>query len=325
MVIIAGNTNDISSIAEDYLPGSVERLVLQTMSESPATYRFDSLDQLRFELMLRKEVVDAALALNRSGISFSTFHKSRSNEDYWERLDNGGFKLQSGVSPARAIMDIYEHGPAYATECATAMQIVYYRAILEVFGPEAFNRMFPTIYLMNWHNLDPLIEGVGIPRTVDDLLIGDRAYFSNPDVDPKVPEWQGENVIVMPRGLYYGHGAGIRTAESMIRTLNAHRELGATKSAYLRDVVGRLDYKQLANLYDRSASHMAAPAHIVQAAQPAQTAAPVQTVQAAQPVQTVQATQPAQVAAPAQPVQATQPVHLVWSPFPPPISRGVSR
>ena len=85
-------------------------------------------------------------------------------------------------------------------------------------------------------------------------LLGDRGYFRNPDVNPKTPEWQGENVIVLPDSLYYGHGIGIADADDMIKALNSNRIAGAERSAYLLDMAGRPDYRQLASLYSDMAS-----------------------------------------------------------------------
>jgi len=254
MITVSGRSFDISTVMGEYPQDSVERQLLTTMSQSAEEYRYDSLGQLKFELRLRNEIVNAARELYRSGLSFATFHKSKCNETYWERTDNGGFRLKDGVSPSEAISDIFTNGDKYATECATAMLIVYYKALLNVFGKDPFDKQFPKIELLNWHITDPLLLAVGIPRKTKDVLLGDRGYFDNPDVDPATPEWQGENVIVLPGGLYYGHGIGIKTAEAMIRALNAHRKTDATQSAAFLDSVSRPDFKKLAGIYNRYAA-----------------------------------------------------------------------
>ena len=260
MITITGTSFDVSTMMDDYPRGSIERQLLEVMSQSAENYRFDSLSQLQFELRLRKEIVKAARELNDSRFSFAIFHKSRVNTEYWERTPNGGFRLKSGASPSDAIRDIFTNGVAYATECATAMIIIYYKALLSVYGDKLFNEVFPSIYLMNWHGIDPLLRSVGIPRKTKDVLLGDRKYFDNPDVNPKTPEWQGENVIVLPGDLYYGHGIGINTAEEMIRSLNGNRKKNATRSAFLLDSAGRPDFDQLAGIYQR---HTAQTAHLV--------------------------------------------------------------
>lgn len=246
MITISGSPPQLSEIVEEYPENSVERQLLNEMSQSTETYRYDTLEQLKFELSMRREIVNAARQLNASGMNFSVFHKSKANPDYWERTSNGGFLLKSGVKASDAIRDIFQNGSKYATECATAMVIVYYKALLEILPEETFNRLFPSIYLMNWHRLDPLLREVGAPKAVTDILLGDRGYFINPEVDPEVSELQGENVIILPGGLYYGHGIGITTAERIIRILNANRIEDATESAYfIEDSAARPDFKKL--------------------------------------------------------------------------------
>jgi len=266
MITVSGRSFDASALAEEYPRGSVERQVLETMSQSAENYRFDTAEQLKFELLLRRSTVNAALELNRSRFAFATFHQSKCNPEYWERTPNGGFRLKSGANPSAAIRDIFVNGGQYASECATAMVIVYYRALLQAYGETLFDTLFPDIYLMNWHGVDPRLRSIGMPRSVKDALPGDRQYFDNPDVDPKTPEWQGENVIVLQGGRYYGHGVGIRTAEQMIRALNFNRKPGATRQAYLRDTAGRPDFKMLASLPERYAARTA---HLVWSFPPA--------------------------------------------------------
>lgn len=252
MILLYNKPLDIDEMMSEYPEGSIERLVLWQMYEGKGKYRYESLDQLRFELLLRREIVQASRDLNKSKFAFAVFHKSRANDKYWDRTENGGFKLKEGVQPSDAIRDIFVSGRQYATECATAMVIVYYKALLEVFGESLFNTLFPEIYLMDWYLRDPLLKEVGIPRQVSDILIGDRGYFANPDVSPKTPELQGENVIVLPKDLFYGHGIGITTADNIINALNANRKRDATRSAYFMEEVSRPDFKRLAEVYNRN-------------------------------------------------------------------------
>ncbi|MEL7609029.1 MAG: protein-glutamine gamma-glutamyltransferase [Bacillota bacterium] len=254
MIQIAGRPFDETALMGEFAQDSVERQVWSKMAQSSETYRFDSVAQLRFELTLRREIVNAARALDRSAFAFAVFHYSKCNPKYWKRTGNGGFELLGDAKPSEAIRDIYTNGHLYATECATAMVIVYYKALLEVFGDELFDATFPKITLMNWHGLPPLLREVGIPRPAKDVLLGDRGYFDNPDVDPETPQWQGENVIVLPDDLYYGHGIGIRTAEEIIRALNSNRFEGATQSAEFLDSLARPNFKRLFEVSSRGAS-----------------------------------------------------------------------
>jgi protein-glutamine gamma-glutamyltransferase len=268
MVVISGGTFDVSKLIEEYPPGGIERELLEIMSQSDGKYSCGSPGELKFELKFRRAVVDSAVRLNHSGMRFAVFNKSKCNEEYWDRMDNGGFRLKEGADPATAVNDIFNHGGRYATECATAMVIVFYRAALDIFGAETFNRLFPQVTLLNWHGMDPLLRGIGDPRSVDDILYGDRAYFANPDVDPKAPQWRGENVIVLPDGLYYGHGIGIAPAERVIAALNKKRRKDAEQSAYLRKDASRPNYRRLYMVSERYAAE-SVPAHLVWGAFPA--------------------------------------------------------
>lgn len=245
MIQIAGNPMDAQSLETQYPQGSTERAVLQILSGSEKTYTYDSADALRFELALRAATVAVARELDRSGMDFAVFRKSRCNPDYWTRTADGGFLLKRGAESGAAIRDIYQNGSLYATECATAILIVFYKAVLDVFQDALFNQTFPTIQLMNWRHVASVFESVGLMRPVADALPGDRRYFINPDVDPVTPEWQGENVILLDDGLYYGHGIGIRDADAIVRALNRARAEDANQSAYLMKSAGRPDFHKL--------------------------------------------------------------------------------
>jgi protein-glutamine gamma-glutamyltransferase len=101
---------------------------------------------------------------------------------------------------------------------------------------------------MNWRRLDRYLRGVGMIEKHPDYFPGDRRYFMNPDVDPLVPQWQGENVIDLGNRLYYGHGVGIQPAGGIIESLNRNRAEDADQSAYLMDGAGRPDFQSLAAL-----------------------------------------------------------------------------
>ena len=248
MITVAGKTVQPDAVPE-IRAGSTEKQVLSLMAASTAQFSFSSMERLQFELSLRAQTVAAARELDRSDLSFSTFRKSKCNPEFWDRTNEGGFRLKTGANAAAAILDIFRNGRKYATECATAMVIVYYRALLAVFGEEKFNRVFPRIELMNWHHLDRLIREVGLMNKFPLYLPGDRRYFANPDVDPVTPEWQGENVIDLDGRLYYGHGVGILNAEQIIKALNRNRIEDADDSAYLMDSAGRPDFEKLYRVF----------------------------------------------------------------------------
>lgn len=245
MILINNRPADTATLMKIYPENSTESKILRAFLSDEGGHSFSSEERLDFELKLRSEIVRAAEALSRSRLAFRVFRETFCNKEYWDRMPDGGFALKASVKPSEAIRDIYKNSHKYGTECATAMLIVYYKALLEVFGDEAFDQTFTKIYLMNWHRIEPLLREVGLMGKTDIYLPGDRRYFKNPDVDPATPEWQGENVIDLGGGFYYGHGAGRHRAESFIRMLNRNRIEDADESAYLMDTVGNPNYDKL--------------------------------------------------------------------------------
>jgi protein-glutamine gamma-glutamyltransferase len=237
MILIKNEPFDAAPLIAEYPEGSMERKILTQMAGSQEQHRYDSAEHLKFELRLRKEIIDAANELYRSDLDFAIFRKSTCNPDYWNRTDDGGFSLKEGVKPSDAISDIFKNSSKYATECATAMLIIYYRALQNIYSEELFNRTFPAIHLMNWHRIEKNLREVGAMRPAKEYFPGDRRYFANPDVDPLTPEWQGKRHRSR-NGLYYGHGIGRYDAETMIRALNENRREDADESAYLIDAAG---------------------------------------------------------------------------------------
>ena len=251
MITIKNQPPD-DSLNKGYPPMSLERQILDTLISSSTIYNYNSIDQLKFELRMRREIINAAEALFRSGMSFAVFRKSECNPVYWQRMDDGGFALRPGIKASDAIRDIFKNGDKYATECATAMVIIYYKALLEIFPEDIYNEMFPNIYLMDWSQIARELREIGWMQPAKDYLPGDRRYFDNPEVDPITPEWQGENVIDMDNGIYYGHGIGKHKADTFIKALNRRRKKDAEISAYLMDSAGRPNFKRLFDLYKKS-------------------------------------------------------------------------
>jgi len=245
MIIIRNDSFDISQMSNNYPENSIERQILDEMNQGFGRYEYDSLEELKFEIRMRRQIIENAIDLNESEFSFEDFSKSRCNEDFWIRMNIGGFELKEGINPSDAINDIFINGSRYATECATAVVIIYYKSLVDVFGEEKFNLLFPKIELVGWNIGETLLEKAAMPEMVEDIILGDRQYFYNPDVNPEEEEWQGENVIVMPNYMYYGHGIGIKTEEEIINELNMNRKENATQSAYLNDTAGRLNFRKL--------------------------------------------------------------------------------
>lgn len=234
------NTFDTSALTP------LEKSILRDKQRSPVVYRYDSPEALRFELNMRSRIVSQAYALDASGISFATFENSFGNPQYWTRTDNGGLRQNTGVSSSNAIRDIFANGRLYGFECATAMVVVLYKATLDSIGDNAFNANFQNLLLYDW-NYDNDLRLVTV-FNINEAYPGDVLYFRNPDHDPARPEWQGENVIKLADDLYYGHGIGIGSGETIIDGLNRARRPGSTISAYLTDQVEHPDFAHIRSL-----------------------------------------------------------------------------
>ena len=249
MIIVSGEQFNTATILDKYTKNSIERQLLTSLSSGSENYQYDNLGQLEFELKLRKEIVYSAIDLNNSNLEFAIFKKSKCNPKFWIRTENGGFLLNDSVKSSDAISDIFTNGSMYATECATALMIIYYKALLNTYGENSFDKVFTKIFLMSWMVIEPLLREVGNISSVKDILLGDRVYFNNPDFNPKTTEWEGENAIVLPNSLFYGHGIGINEAGSIIHSLNGNRKEGSTQSAYLMKSAGRPNFIKLYENY----------------------------------------------------------------------------
>ncbi|MCG7408754.1 protein-glutamine gamma-glutamyltransferase [Paenibacillus sp. ACRRX] len=223
-----------------------EQGILAQKERSPETYYYNSLEALDFELKMRTSIVEAATALNFSGVDFAVFERSRCNEQFWVRAENGGFQLRPDVLPSDAINDIFQQGKLYAFECSAAIVIILYKATLDMIKKEAFNAYFQDLFIWDW-NYDSDLKLVA-KRTSREVYPGDILYFKNPDHDPQFPEWQGENVILLANDLYYGHGIGIRSKQAIIDALNKARAPGSTTSAFLTEDVIHPDFEYLRGL-----------------------------------------------------------------------------
>lgn len=221
----------------------VQQEIISRMAKSQGVYAYESLNQLRFELKLRNQIVEAAGALQNSGVSFASFDTSRCNPAFWDLTERGGFRIKAGVLPSEGVLDIYRNGRQYAFECATAMVIIYYRAVLQSIDLQSFNGLFANIILYDWQYDQDL--GLTTNQEVE-FLPGDVLYFKNPDFDPSTPEWQGENAVLMGHDTYYGHGIGITGAEEIINFLNNERRPGGSQPAFLLDQATRPDFTYLA-------------------------------------------------------------------------------
>lgn len=286
MIKIGDSEASYEEISSKYKTNKVTEEILKKLTSSTKEYNFDSFEQLKFELDLRDNIIKSAEELFKSDFKFRTFRKAMCNEDFWKLTDDGGFMLKEDKTPSEAIKDIFIHSSKYGTECATAMVIIYYKALLNMFPEKLFDELFSGLQLFGWYSVDDDLS-LRVYEKLEDYLPGDCRYVKNPDVDPLKPEWQGENVIDLGNGLYYGHGIGITSVERIIELLNERRKEDAKESAYLTDLANHPNFKLLYRKLQNYAPAIPAPE-------------PIPTPE------TTPATQP-EVEAEAEPIPATAP------------------
>ena len=97
MIEISGNVVKPENIIRDYANDATEQKIIDLIAESTEEYNYESMEQLKFEIKMRKEIINSALELNESDMGFATFRKSKCNLDFWNRTDEGGFVLKDGV------------------------------------------------------------------------------------------------------------------------------------------------------------------------------------------------------------------------------------
>lgn len=243
MILVAGSN---SFGLNPFTLSELERRMLLDKQNSRVVYRYPSEDALEFELKMRTHIVEAAKALYAGGANFATFAGSKCNEQYWTRTENGGFRLKRGVRPSDGINDIFINGHLYGFECAGAIIIILYKAVLDTVGEAVFNAYFQNLFLRDWQ-YDRDLRLITTYNKYE-AYPGDVLYFKNPDHDPETPEWQGENVVMLDDNLYFGHGIGIEPGQDIVAALNRMRREGSIRSAYLQDMVVSPDFEYLRSL-----------------------------------------------------------------------------
>lgn len=227
---------------ENWQLGSIEKTIIQRMQNAPVFFSYNSRYELLFELKLRKNIIQSAKEMEKSQAVFSSFAYARCNPRYWQLTRAGGFLLRPDVLPADAIQDIYRNSSLYAFECATAIPIIYYHAILNSIGSHLFNLLFQNLYLYSWHTDTDL--GI-ITFNSNHFLPGDVLYVNNPDFEPKTPWFRGVNAVLLDDGKLFAHGFNIRTLKEIIQILNGKRKPDSYQSAYLTKLVTRPSFKYL--------------------------------------------------------------------------------
>jgi protein-glutamine gamma-glutamyltransferase len=195
-------------------------------------------------IAFRAHVVQAAKDLAASGASFSGSHETdKVNQDLWTMGYGGKMQVRKWLAdgeigkPSTALRDIFANGKAYGFECATAMMVIYHKAILDHVGDEAFDKLFSeprNLAFFRWDIEDSdYVDAKKLVHRPMPLAPGTHYYFENPDAAPENSAFRGENVIYLGEGQFYAHGivgdsgTYLVTEKDIVDTLSALRAAGA--------------------------------------------------------------------------------------------------
>jgi len=167
------------------------------------------------------------------------------------RADIWTFKLQTNVTASQALDAFFATPEVYAMECATAISVLHYAAVRFAFfkatGSDAlFDERFADMTIGRLgQGTENDIAAARKLVTTGGMRLGDHAYFHNPSAHPKAVAggWNGENVIILGKDLYFGHPFGITSSDKIIQKLNSVHDPAIKKpqSAYLGGPIYRLD------------------------------------------------------------------------------------
>lgn len=201
------------------------------------------------QAQLQLNIVKAAKAFHAAGVNFSGSSKTdKVNQELWWMGYGGKMGVRQGVKPSDALNDIFKNGSKYGMECATGTLVVLYKGILDTIGPNDFDRAFAKTRMFRWNIKDDDFVKAEQVGNLPGYWPGDHTYFKNPEYDPAHSAFQGENVIYLGGGMYFGHGLGIVSEREVVSSLNNLRRPGATRSAFRDDFELRLDGRKIAAL-----------------------------------------------------------------------------
>lgn len=262
-----GNIDRYQQIVEKHVPGgvlvdadfdgqlSVHDKVIVEEGGKPRALELAKADVDR--LTLDAAVVGAAHDMAQAKHKFAGIEEAKFSGKFFEPNGTPGtFELKPGVSPSEAVQDIFANPKDYEFECATAIVVTYYKATLDALGPEAFDRIAKDLTIGPWRMEGDLRSNLreqgsagarAQPGFEETLRPGDYTYFKNWDVSyqGRVAGWQGENVIYLGDGKYYGHPFGV-TTEAEIRTMmDLYRVDGSQTPPGLTNLKRQLDTELL--------------------------------------------------------------------------------
>ena len=234
-----------ATIVDKGVPGVLDRRDQLVRSDGTRTITGTLGVKRTEEIAFRAHVVNAAKALAAGGAAFAgASDGDKVNKDLWTMGFGGRIQVRKFMpdgsigKPAEALRDMFSNGRAYGFECATAMMVIYHKAILDHVGDEAFNKMFSEprqLAFFRWSIEDTdVLDVKKLVHKPMPLQPGTHYYYSNPDASPENSAFGGENVLYLGQGEFYAHGivgssgSYIVSEKDIVDTLSSLRRTGAT-------------------------------------------------------------------------------------------------
>ena len=152
--------------------------------------------QLRAHIDARKGIVDFA---SKNRFSYAT-KDYKFNSDFWDDESDGPERApKTGVSLKDADADLHVHPEEYALGCKQA-------AVITMRAGSGYSQ------LVTDENVND-----------QDWIPGDRGYIKNPKVKPNHPGEEGQNLIYLGRGQFWGaiDGKTTRTMKEWLAQVNS--------------------------------------------------------------------------------------------------------
>lgn len=211
-------------------------------------------------------VVSACLEMHQAHHEFAIAPRQKFSSEFWRRDGQlshfATFHLKPGAKASAAMNDVFLHPDGYRFECATALVLVYYRAIQKLIGDSDFDRIMGDLKIGPWEfeaDLERFLvrSGRGDQPATEarsrELTFGEYTYTKN----WAVSWWgwakgcQGQNQIRLDEDLYYAHSYELVGQGDIVARENGARVWGAKTSASMTDRQERLDPKLLAEDQER--------------------------------------------------------------------------
>jgi len=256
------------------VPGQIDEFDRLAALESGQTKTRKLGIKRKEDIVFRQRVVEAAHGLAAGGAQFSASHTSdKVNKSLWTMGYGGKIQVRKFLpndqigKPSVALRDIFENGHDYAFECATAMMVIYHKAILDHLGDEKFDQLFSEPRMLSFFRWSVEDDDYTAVKSLveDDKIIkqapkpGAHYYFINPEASPENSAFGGENVLYLGDGLYYAHGivgdsgSYIVTEDEIMATLSALRAPGSTVKPHRIGLELEMDAVKVAKLAEKPA------------------------------------------------------------------------